>query len=195
VSAATLAHYLALTREVALDDVEVAVVASHAFFTHGPVVPHWARARVLGEDVSGEIDIASILTSHPEKIDWRRTSTFSIFAASAVKNVAALLDPVRRYAHVTAPNGLPGSYPVTVSAEGIELALPDEITREDAVAIATAGNLHDGIADIEPDGTVVYTEATSSAMQELGYDGARVRFDELEDRVDELNDLFARITK
>jgi hypothetical protein len=195
VSAATLEHHLAIANGVGLDEVEVAVVASHAFFTHGAEVPYWARARVRGQDVSGTIDVPGILAGHPEPIDWRRTSTFSIFAASAVKNVLGLIDPQPRRVHVTAPNGLPGSYPAMISRTGIELALPDEITYEEAIGIAEAGNAHDGIAAIEDDGTVVYTDATASAMQELGYDGARVRFEELEDRVDELNRLFARITR
>ena len=37
-------------------------------------------------------------------------------------------------------------------------------------------------------------DTTVAAMAELGYDGARVRFDELEDRVHELSALFTRIT-
>lgn len=195
VSAAMLDHYLATTHGVPLADVRVALVASHAFFTHGPEVPHWARAWVRGEDVTDTIDVGEILTTYPEPIDWRRTSTFSIFAASAVKNVLGLLSSEPSYAHVTAPNGLPGSYPVTVSSDGIELALPASITVDEAVAVAEAGNVHDGIARIEDDGTVVYTDETTSAMAELGYDGARVRIDELDDRVAELNRLFTRITE
>jgi hypothetical protein len=194
VAAATLEHYLARHHGVPIDDIRVALVASHAFFTHGPQVPYWARAWVNDLDVTDSMDVDAIVTTYPEPIDWRQVSTFSIFAATAAKNVTGLLSSTPRYTHVAAPNGLPGSYPVMVSSAGIELALPAEITLEEAVAVAEAGNAHDGIERIEDDGTVVFTSTTSSAMHELGYDGARVRFDELDERVEALNRLFAEIT-
>lgn len=194
VSAAMLQHYLATTHAVPLADVEVAVIASHAFFVHGSEVPHWIQAKVRGEDVTSTFDAADVLARYPEAIDWRRASTFSVFAASATKNIVNLLDDEPRYAHVTAPSGLPGSYPAHMSSKGIDLALPPEITFEEAVAVTAAGNAHDGIAEIEDDGTVVFTDTTVAAMAELGYDGARVRFDELDDRVDELTALYERIT-
>lgn len=195
VSAAALSHYLASNWQVPLADVRVALVGSHAFFTHGPGVPHIARAWVRGEDVTDSIDVGAIFRSYPEHIDWTKTATFSIFAASAIKNVLGLLSTDPLYIHVAAPNGLPGSYPVYVSAEGIELALPPEITVQQALAVNTAGNSYDGIERIEEDGTVTFTSQTTDAMKELGYDGAHVRFDELEERVEELDRLFARITK
>ena len=194
VSAAMLEHYLAQRYRVGLDEVKVAVVASHAFFVHGHEVPHHIRAWVDGTDVTGDIDPGRVLAEYPEPIDWRRASTFSVFAASAVKNILNLLGTDLRYAHATAPAGMPGCYPVMMSIDGISLALPPDLTEEEAVAITTAGNAHDGIQDIEDDGTVVFSGQTVAAMAELGYDGARVRFDELEDRVRALNDLYQRIT-
>lgn len=194
VSAAVLAHYLATSWAVPLSDVKVALVASHAFLTLGPPTPHWSRLWVRGRDVTASVDVGAVVTAYPEPVDWRRTPVFSVFAASAVDNITSLLSPQPRYTHVTAPNGLPGSYPAHVSAAGIELALPEGITLEQAGQIAAAGNAHSGIERIDADGTVVFTEGAAAAMSELGYDGARVRFEELEDRVQQLNRLFARIT-
>lgn len=193
VSAAMLQHFVASRQRVPASDVRVALVASHAFFTHGPEVPYWARVWIRGEDVTSSFAIESILETHPEPIDWRATSTFSVFAASAVKNVLGLLTTQQKYVHVTAPNGLPGSYPAWVSSTGIELALPDELTFDRAVDITTAGNRFDGIEEIADDGAVSFTPETAAAMAELGYDGLKVQFDELEDRVEQLDRLFARI--
>ena len=195
VSAAILHHYVAAHREVDLTDVRVAVVGSHAFFVHGAEVPHWIRAWVGDDDITGTFDAAKVLSEYPERMDWRRASTFSVFAASAAKNIYGLLSPEPIYTHITAPMGLPGSYPVHVSDEGVALALPAEITFDEALSVTVAGNAHDGIARIEDDGTVVFTDDTVAAMKQLGYDGARVRFDELEDRVEALEALFTRITR
>ena len=194
VVAVKLKHHVASAWGVALSDVDLAVVGSHAFFMDGTEVPHWVRVWVRGEDVTASIDVGAVVTAHPQPIDWRATSTFSIFAASAVKNALGLLSSEPWLTHVTAPNGLPGSYPARISTEGVELALPSGLEEAEAVRIAEAGNAHDGIEAIESDGSVVFTPATTAAMDELGYDGARVRFDELEERIGQLDDLFARIT-
>ena len=102
-------------------------------------------------------------------------ATHQLTAAAAVQVVEGLLSDAPARAHVPAPGGRPGGYPVHLSRGGIALALPAEMTEADAVAVNSAAAAWDGIEAIEPDGTVVLTEAAAAAVRELvGVDVARM---------------------
>lgn len=193
--AATMARYVSESRAAPLGDVEVTIVASHAYLAPSARghVPSFLRVLLRGEDVTADLDIDYLLDQWGG-MPWARTALFSGFAASATKNVLALMSDVPQRTTVTAPNGLPGGYPAVVSRRGVTLALPPELDRAAAIAINEAGNRYDGIERITPDGTVVYTDTTYSIMREFDYDCRELRFDELADRARQLGDLFARIS-
>lgn len=108
-------------------------------------------------------------------------------AASGVKNALALLRDTGLLTHSNGPQGLPGGYPVRLSAAGAEVYLPDGITLEEAVAINEGGQRSDGIEQIEDDGTVVYTDKAVQIVKEiLGYDLAPLQFDDCDERAEEL---------
>lgn len=86
-------------------------------------------------------------------------------AAAAVQVVTALLAEEPRLLNAPAPEGLPGGYPVLVNRTGIKLHLPQDITREAAIAINRRAGRWDGIAAIESDGTVVFTTAVTDATE------------------------------
>jgi len=82
--------------------------------------------------------------------------------------------------HAPAPNGLPGGYPVKVSAAGVELDLASDWTEEQAVAVNRAGFPFDGIEGLEEDGTVVFTEPAVVALEKiLGRRVERMRVDDV----------------
>lgn len=91
--------------------------------------------------------------------------------------------------HAPAPNGLPGGYPVKVSAEGVELDLAPDWAEEQAVAVNRAGFPFDGIENLEDDGTVVFTGPAVTALEEIT--GRRVE----RMRVDDVPALAARLTE
>lgn len=179
------------------DDIEIFLIGSHALLSYGPGsgVPHYFRVLVEGRDVTPEYDLDNILTSWPEPIDWKKVDVFSLFAASAVKNVMALLgeEPIRT--HVTSPNGLPGGYPAVMGDGRIDLDLPEDLSRGEAIALNQSAARWDGIANIESDGTVVYTSEATNAMTELGYRCDSVAFDQLPQRSDQLETVYQRLTK
>lgn len=177
--------------------VEVSLVGSHALLTHGPGagVPYHLHVAVGGRDVSDEYDLASIVAESPEPIDWRRVPEFSVFAASAVKNLLALVgdDPVAT--HVTGPLGLPGGYPADIGPDGVRLRLPPGLTREEAVGINERAARWDGIERIDDDGTVVYTAEVAGAMAELGYSVDSISVDEAAHRSEQLMALMDDLTR
>lgn len=91
------------------------------------------------------------------------TGTHDLTAAATVNVVTALLAATPRPIHAPAPHGLPGGYPLRASREEITLDLPAGITREEAIAINTAAARSDGIAGIEADGTILFTDAAAEA--------------------------------
>lgn len=192
-AAQVLLHAIEVTGASA-EEVEVSLVGSHALLTHGPAkVPHHFNLRVDDEDVTAEFDLEKILASRPEAIDWKKVDVFSLFAASAVKNVMALLGEEKVRTHVTAPIGLPGGYPALLGDGQVQLELPEGLSQEEAVALNEKALRWDGIDSIETDGTVVYTSDAGAAMTELGIPSDPVDPMELDERSAILKDLYHRV--
>jgi hypothetical protein len=193
--AATVAQYVCSTRAARFEDVDVTIVASHAYLSPGAraQLPSFLRVTIRGEDVTPDLDVDELIDGWGG-VPWSRTTSFSGFAASAVKNVLALLADRPLRTTVTAPNGLPGGYPAEVSRQGVRLALPAGLALPDAIAMNEAGNRFDGIERLGPDGTVYYTEPTAEIMHALGYDCRELHFEDLADRADQLRELYRRIT-
>jgi len=98
----------------------------------------------------------------PYDLDFNR-----ITASAALTVLRALLGDAEVPEHVPAPGGRLGGYPVLVSRHGVRLSLPAAWTEDDALATNTASLPWDGIAALDGDGTVHFTEATASALHAL----------------------------
>jgi len=191
ISAATAPGYVTETTGEPAEAIRVRLVGSHALMAYGPsVVPHHLEVRVRGRDTTADYDLATILSSWPERIEWGRVDWFSLFAASAVKNAVALLGSVPSRTHVSGPMGLPGGYPVTVADGRIQLDLARGLSHREAVAINEAAARFDAIQRIEADGTVFYTGEARAAMESLGYRCEAVAFDDLSRLCRVLRDLY-----
>ena len=191
VCAATVLRYVMAATGRPAADIDVLLVGSHALMAFGAAVtPHHVRIAVDGKDVTARYDLAAILSSWPEPINWGKTDWFSLFGASAVKNAVALVGDTPVRTHLSGPMGLPGGYPVTIGAGRVALNLPDGLTAAEAVATNNAAGRLDGIDRIESDGTVVYTSEVREAMENLGYRCEAVAFDELPLRCRELRRLY-----
>ena len=179
------------------EEIEVSLVGSHALISYGPGsgVPHYFRVLVKGRDTTPEYDLDNILKSWPEPIDWKKVDVFSLFAASAVKNVMALLGEKSTRTHVTSPHGLPGGYPALIGDGRIQIDLPEGLSSGEALAINKSAARWDGIDRVEADGTVVYTSDATNAMIELGYRCDSVPFDQLLERSDQLETVYRHLTR
>ena len=194
VCAARVLRYVMATTGRPAAEIDVSLVGSHALLTRGAVVPHHFRLTIDGADATDQVDLTAALSSWPEVIDWHRDVPNSVYAGSAVKNALALTRAEPLATHVTAPVGLPGGYPAIVGSGRVELRLPPDLDKAEAVAINDRAARFDGIDRIEDDGTVVYTAEARDAMANLGYRCEAVGFDDLRERCEELQCLYRRLT-
>lgn len=102
-----------------------------------------------------------------------------ITASAAIEVLAALLGEQPHRLHVPAPNGLVGGYPASASRKGVDLDLPPEWSLEQALGVNAAALPFDGIAAIEKDGSVVFSDRTAALLRALtGEDWPRLRPDD-----------------
>jgi hypothetical protein len=184
---------VAVAREldVPARNVQVFAVLHHYHqrcFRKGPTgaPPYFLRLMLGDRDVTKAFDTNQLL------YEVRQTGLSGqhvdpVVAASGVKNALALLWDTGLLTHTNGPQGLPGAYPVRASAAGAQVFLPEGISLEQAIGINEVAQRGDGIERIEDDGTVVYTEEAVQIMREvLNYDLQPLRFDELDQRSEEL---------
>ncbi|BBX01963.1 hypothetical protein BST36_29565 [Mycolicibacterium moriokaense] len=94
-----------------------------------------------------------------------------VTATSAARTVWALLGSETRRLHSPAPGGMIGGYPLHVSRERIDLALPKGLSAAEAQDVNRRAQRLDGIESISPDGTIVFAPEQMSVLNDLlGYD-------------------------
>ncbi|MFV2045454.1 MAG: hypothetical protein ACC700_19755, partial [Anaerolineales bacterium] len=147
---------------------------------------YFLRIMVGDQDVTKNFDADQLL--HEVVQDYLSGEHLNpVVAASGVKNALALLFDTGLLTHSPGPQGLPGGYPVRLSANGAEVFLPAGVSLEQAIAINEVGQRADGIERVEEDGTVVFTDEAAQILQEvLDYDLAPLKFDECDERAEEL---------
>lgn len=196
--AAMAIQHVSITEGVPVCDVNLYFVASHGFTFYGPRlgVPFFLKILVGDRDITHKYDVNQLLEQWVEALRLKARGgcvVYSHYGASAAKNIMAILRDTNEFTHAPSPNGLPGGYPVRLSAKGAEVILPNGLTLEQAIKINEDGAKFDGIESIENDGTIVYTDKNYVVMKELGYDCKRLPFDELESRSEELKVLYRRL--
>jgi len=90
-----------------------------------------------------------------------------IAASATLDLLAALGDDRLHDLHVPAPNGLVGGYPVKINRRGAEVDLPAAWELDQALGINATALAYDGIAALDKDGTVSYTDRGVAAFQTL----------------------------
>lgn len=177
--------------EVPARNVSVYAVLHHyhlGCFHRGPTgAPgYFLRIMVGDRDVTGQFDTDQLLYEvSQDRLSGEHLNP--VVAASGVKNALALLHDTGLLTHSPGPQGLPGGYPVRLGVHGADVFLPAGITLEEAVAINEAGQRGDGIERVEDDGTVIYTDRAVEIMKEvLGYDLVPLKFDDCDERAEEL---------
>ncbi|SME88807.1 Saccharopine dehydrogenase NADP binding domain-containing protein [Tistlia consotensis] len=145
---------------------------------HGLDFP--VRISVDGRDVSDRVERAALFAAVPDvaRIPGAAAATW-IVAASAIRILTALLEPVGRLIHAPGPLGLVGGYPLQVDESGVALALPEGLGRDEAVAINWEAQRAEGIEAIEADGTIVLTDVAAGTLKEVfGYECRRYPLDD-----------------
>jgi hypothetical protein len=90
-----------------------------------------------------------------------------IAASATLDLLAALGDDGVHDLHVPTPNGLVGGYPVKINRRGAEVDLPSGWELDQALGINATALSYDGVAALDKDGAVTYTERGIAAFQSL----------------------------
>jgi hypothetical protein len=154
--------------------------------------PYYLKAMVGGRDVTGELSIDEVFADLPKRFRRPGGREGQILTASSAAAVTlGIADDSYEFTHSPGPDGLPGGYPVLVSASGARVYLPDGISLEEAIEINEKGQQADGIERIDKDGTVTYCDWSMDIVNELiGYDRRVMKLDESEDCSQELGRKF-----
>lgn len=157
------------------DEVDVRLVMHHAaerlafalFDTGastGELPPYLAEVTVRGKPMPAA-DVDRLMHQPYPLPDG--TGSHQLTAATVSALVDALIGEEPQRLHVPSPAGLPGGYPVTVSGGGIELDLPEGIDLSEAITVNEQAARFEGIAGIDADGTLHYSEAATAAAREV----------------------------
>ncbi len=144
---------------------------------------------VADKDVTPQLDLKEIFK---ESFPTPQGRFFHpVVASSAVKNIMAILNNTGELTHAPGPNGLPGGYPVRLSAKGCEVIIPEGLTLQEAIKINEEAGKADGIEKIDDDGTVTIRDEQYTIMKEmLNYDCKKFRLEESASRAKELSHKF-----
>ncbi|MFJ8584838.1 hypothetical protein ACIRD2_09280 [Streptomyces sp. NPDC093595] len=145
------------------------------------------------DDVTAELPVDTLFQRM--RTDYRRTGGREgqmMTAASALSVLEPLATGTAATVHAPGWHGLPGGYPVRITPEGTELDLPPGLSEAAAVEINADGQRHDGIARIEEDGRVEFTEESVEIMRaELGYHCKELALADVEEAAVELAARYA----
>lgn len=161
-------------------------------------IPFWLKIYVAGRDITSNYDSRELVRGFAALYMPAKMTTWLTHprvAASAVKNIMAMMNDTNELTHLPGPNGLPGGYTVRVSAKGAEVALPEGLTLEDAIQVNLDALKFDGIKEIKDDGTLVFTEETRQLFKEwLGADvGQDLRLEDASERTEEITSLTKKL--
>ena len=183
-----------------LRSVTVYMVAPHFFsyyvarYGDDGGAPYWLKVMIDDRDVTGRIDRRAFLANMiPLAKRPGGIQAHPVVASSVFKIVMGILNDTHELGHAPGPNGLPGGYPVKLSAKGVEVFLPEGLTLEEAIRINNASQVFDGVESIEEDGSVVLTDRSAAIFKELlDYDCKRYTVRDCEAKVKELGEKFRR---
>lgn len=159
---------------VPMDCVRIYLVAHHAWVVYPrddayQKTPYFLKVMINDRDVTSQFDTDQLLWDAMKLYPPAPSTVFyTLSAKSIIKNMYALLSPSPVFTHAPGPKGLMGGYPITISKNGVELALPEGITESEAIKInEDATRISEGFDRIEEDGTCVWADYAYEAFHEL----------------------------
>lgn len=129
----------------------------------GTEAPHYMRVYDGTQDITSEFGSIKDFVAQLPKYGARpggRNGQYQV-AASCLKNILDIYYDTNAQSMAPGPLGLEGGYPVRLGRAGAKLALPADITREQARALMLEAQQFDGIQYIADNGDVHVTEETA----------------------------------
>jgi len=130
--------------------------------------PYYLKVIVDDKDMTREFNKDDLLT-HAVTLGKRPggIQAHPVVASSVCKIIMGILFDTKELGHAPGPNGLPGGYPVKLSAEGVQVFLPEDLTLEEAIKINNEAQVFDGVESIEEDGTVMINDQSAAIFKKL----------------------------
>ncbi|HVM82239.1 MAG TPA: hypothetical protein VMW18_00015 [Candidatus Binatia bacterium] len=130
--------------------------------------PFMLKVTWHGQDITLAIRDKIKAKVPPPKVPLTTEADHIRIAASSMLDVLAALGDDRPHdLHVPAPNGLVGGYPAKLSRRGAVVDLPAEWNLDTAIGINATTLAHDGIAALDKDGAVTFTDRGIVALESL----------------------------
>ena len=183
---------------VPLRSVTIYMVAPHFFsyyaarYGNDGGAPYYLKVMIDDRDVTPKLNkeefLANVipLAKRPGSIQ-----AHPVVASSVCKIITGILFDTKELGHAPGPNGLPGGYPIKLSAKGVDVFLPEGITLEEAVDINNRAQVFEGVESIEKDGTVILTDQSAGIFKKLlDFDCKTYRVEECEAKARELDEKF-----
>ena len=153
-------------------DIRIYYVGHHfnsAWMERGgePVNPPPYYLKIIADyrDVTQRYDLLKLQKEAGEM--WGGDHGDTLTASSQCKHALAMLNDERILTCAVSPDGLVGAYPVWLGADGPKLALPDDISLDEAIKINLGGQLRDGIEEIRQDGTIVFPDEVVKVAKDI----------------------------
>lgn len=194
-------RYVAAKLGLPMRETRVMLVCHHSVFTSVGEAPFYYKILVRDKDVTDQFKREEIVESCVPKLyrpsERAREAPLQYdIAASFVKNTLGILWGTGELSHSPGPKGLPGGYPVRLTAEGPEVVLPEDLTLDEAIKINEEMAKYDGIEEIKADGTLVVTDESYKTLKEtLGYDCKQFTPNESAERAKELMECYKATLK
>ncbi len=181
-------------------EVAVYLYTAHAtcMQAHMRDIPFLLKIYVAGQEVTSNYDLKALVRGFAGAYMPAKMTTWLAHprvAASAVKNIMAMLNNTNELSQMPGPKGLPGGYSVRVNADGAEVILPEGITMAEATKVNLEALKYDGIEEIKEDGTIVFTEECRQLVKEyLGTDiGQDLKLEDAGERAKEGKELTDKV--
>ncbi|MEM1301487.1 MAG: hypothetical protein AAGH17_02795, partial [Pseudomonadota bacterium] len=152
------------------NEVDVRLVAQHAFEYYvlnatrfDDLPPYLLKVTVDGRDVT---DVAETILRDPFPFPYDLHFN-RVTASAGIEALRALASDTPVKTHLPGVGRELGGYPVTASANGIEIELPPEWTLDQARAVNQRSLSWDGIEDVTADGTIVFSDNTKRALHDF----------------------------
>jgi hypothetical protein len=192
---------ISVTENVPIREVTIYLIAEHCINALGTRTgaPYFFKVMVGDRNITSKVDVDSLISDGgvlKSPIGQESWLSHPAIAASAVRNIMAMINDTNEFAHAPGPNGLPGGYPIRINAKGVEIVLPEEITMEQAIKINSDGMKCEGAEEIKDDGTLVFTdEAAQICKETYGLGLKEMRFADMEDVSKEVLSAFKKLVE
>lgn len=185
---------------VPLRSITIYIVAPHFVsyyigrFGNSGGAPYYLKVMIDDKDITSKINRDEFL-SNVITVGRRPGSAQlnPLIASSACKIIRGILFDTKEVGHAPGPNGLPGGYPVKLSANGVEVFLPENLTLKEAIRINNEAQVFEGVESIDNDGTVVITDKAAAIFKKLiDFDCKSYTLENCEAKARELDEKFKK---